>query len=186
MKKILCALLALMFLLSGCAGSGQPDQTTAPAQIMELPEVEFDTPVQENPGQPLNPIGGSLEGDQLAFANPAVSRVAYTGIRSYVKYITSPQELPNEGQWQGFDDAFFEKHALLVVVETVNSGSVRLELESITVADGVASVSIKRSLSGEVGTSDMATWMLWAQVEKGLDYTWTLANATELPQGEQY
>ena len=38
-------------------------------------------------------------------------------------------------------------------------------------------VTLKRTLAGEVGTADMATWMLWAEVEKGLDYSWNLKDA---------
>jgi hypothetical protein len=41
-------------------------------------------------------------------------------------------------------------------------------------------------MEGDVATTDMATWMLWAEVDKGLDCEWTLANATELPAGELY
>ena len=186
MKKMLCILLALMFLLCGCTGAAQSPETTAATQETEPVELEITVPTLAPNDQVPGPVIGQVEGDELAFANPAVARVNYTGNRSYIKYVTSVQELPPEGQLQGYDDAFFEKYALLVVVETVSSGSVRLELERVTVSDGTATVRIKRTMSGEVGTTDMATWMLWAQVEKGLEYNWTLANSTNLPAGEKY
>ena len=34
--------------------------------------------------------------------------------------------------------------------------------------------------------TDLATWMLWAEVEAGLELNWVLANASQLPQGEKY
>lgn len=179
MKKMFCMLLAAILLLTGCQTpvneTAAPDETTAPVQTQAPTTVPAET----------EPDVAAREGE-LAFANPGKTRIAYTGNRSYVKYVTSVEELPREEALALYDAEFFEDHALLIVVETVSSGSVQLEMESIEVSGDTASVSVKRSMSGDVGTTDMATWMLWAEVDKGLDYTWTLKNASQLPMGEKY
>lgn len=185
MKKMFCILLALMLLLAGCAEVEQPGETTAaPRETTQPEETTFPTLAPDAPV--IGPILGDTEGEEAAFANPGKVRIEYQGNRSYVRYVTSVGELPPEGSWEGYDADYFQTRALLIVVETVASGSVQLELESIRISGGNASVSIKRSMSGDVGTSDMATWMLWAEVDKGLDFTWTLANASQLPAGEKY
>ena len=188
MKKMICFILALMLVLAGCQASGggttPPAQTDAPteenqlhlATVPTLPEGTF------NPG----PVMGGAAGNELPFENAGKVRLTYTDYRSYVRYVTSVDQLPAEGSWTGYDAAYFETKALLIVVETLGSGSVQLDLEAIRVDGGNASIHIKRTMSGEVGTDDMATWMLWAEVEKDLDYTWTLVNATQLPEGEKY
>ena len=185
MKKMFCILLVLTLLLAGCADAGQSEATT-PATTEPAPVTTEVPTLPEITVPALDPVFGQGEGIELAFADPGAARISYTGNRSYVKYITSVQELPAEGQWQGYDEAFFEQYALVVVVETVTSGSVQLELERIDIVEGEARVSLKRTFSGDVGTTDMATWMLWARVEKGLDYTWTLTGTSRQPQGERY
>lgn len=181
MKKMFCMLLAALLLLAGCQASvsENPDETTVPPADTQASTT---VPAETAPELVITLPGG----EGLAFANPGKVRIDYTGNRSYVKYITSQEELPEEEALAGYDAAFFERSALLIVVETVGSGSVKLELESIQVSGNTASVSVKRSMSGDVGTADMATWLLWAEVDKGLDYEWTLKIASQLPMGEKY
>jgi hypothetical protein len=192
MKKMICFVLACMMLLTGCQAAGggtTPPETTAAPTVSSaegtqpqmstfptLPEGGF------NPG----PVLGGQEGDELPFENASKVRLNYEGNRSYVRYVTSVQDLPKEGSWTGYDESYFETKALLIVVETLNSGSVQVDMESILVNGNTAGISIKRTMSGDVGTADMATWMLWAEVEKGLEYEWTLVNASQLPEGEKY
>ena len=176
MKKILCLLLAVL-LLAGCQ-SPAAETTQAPT----LPQVTESIPAETDPDAAAKlPQAG-----ELGFANPGKARIAYTGNRSYVQYVTSVEDLPDEKALSGYDAAFFESGALLIVVETVNSGSVQLEIESIKLSGNTAEVCVKRTMDGDIGTADMATWMLWAEVEKGLEYTWTLENASQPPQGEKY
>ena len=188
MKKMICFILALMLVLAGCQASGggttPPVQTNAPTEenqlqlstVPTLPEGTF------NPG----PVMGGAAGNELPFENAGKVRLTYTDHRSYVRYVTSVEDLPPEGSWTGYDETYFETKALLIVVETLTSGSVQVELEAIRMEGDTANVHIKRTMEGDVGTTDMATWMLWAEVEKDLDYTWTLVNATQLPEGEKY
>lgn len=185
MKKIICMLLALLLVLTGCHTSGSettPTETTAAPTETTVPEMAVTVPTI-----PMNPVIGATEpGDSIAFANPGKARIAYTGMRSSVQYITSVEQLPDEEWFKDYDEEFFKTGALLVVVETVSSGSVQLEIESIRVSGDTASVQVKRTLSGDVGTTDMATWMLWVEVSNELDYDWVLPNSTNLPEGEKY
>jgi hypothetical protein len=41
-------------------------------------------------------------------------------------------------------------------------------------------------MDGDEGTADMATWLLWAELEKGLDYTWRIHDRTQPTVGEKY
>uniref|UniRef100_UPI001C9E8AF7 hypothetical protein n=1 Tax=Klebsiella pneumoniae TaxID=573 RepID=UPI001C9E8AF7 len=77
----------------------------------------------------------------------------------------------------GYDEAYFVEKALVVVYETVSSGSVQVDIASI---DGGV-VTLSHEMSGNVGTADMATWLLWAEVDAGLDYTWSVANPAVEP-----
>lgn len=181
MKKMFCILLAALLLLSGCQTSVQ--ETTAAPETTEpatLPLTSLPPEADPEVAVTLPKAGG------VAFTNPGKARIAYTGNRSYVKYVTSVEDLPQEEALAGFDAAFFEEKALLIVVETASSGSVQMEIESILVFEDTATVSLKRSMTGDFGTADMATWLLWVEVEQGLDYTWILENASQLPQGEKY
>ena len=188
MKKMICIILVLMLALTGCQGA--PGETTPPTETMApteaaqpqemtmptLPETTF------NPG----PVLGGLEGDELPFENAGKVRLTYDGVRSFVRYVTSVDQLPQEGNWEGYDEAYFENKALLIVVDTLASGSIQVDLESVTVDEGIATVTLKRTLAGEVGTADMATWLLWAEVEKGLEYTWLIKDRPQEPVGEKY
>lgn len=186
MKKIICMLLAALLVLTGCQTSGgetTPTETTAVPTETTAPAVAETTV----PTIPMNPVIGATEpGDSIAFANPGKARIAYTGPRSSVQYVTSVEQLPDEEWFKDYDEEFFKTKALLILVETVNSGSVQLEIEAIRVSGDTASVEVKRTLSGDAGTTDMATWMLWVEVSNELDYDWVLPNSTNLPEGEKY
>lgn len=182
MKKMICILTVLMLLLTGCQAAAQPAETTVAPRPTTAPEVETSVPTL-----PMNPVIGATEpGDGIAFSNPGKARIAYTGPRSSVKYVTSVEQLPDEEWFKDYDEEFFKTKALLIVVETVNSGSVQLEIEAIRVSGDTASVEVKRTMSGDAGTTDMATWMLWVEVSNELDYDWVLPNSTNLPEGEKY
>lgn len=182
MKKMICAILVLMLVLTGC--QAPVGETTPSTQVTEPQETAFPT----LPDIGLTPVPGTnpQTGEALAFENAGKVRLNYDGNRSYVLYVTSVEQLPSGGSWTGYDAEYFETKALLIVVETLNSGSVQVDLESILVDGDTAYVHIKRTMSGEVGTADMATWMLWAEVEADLELNWALANASQLPQGEKY
>ena len=185
MKKMTCMLLAALLLLTGCQ-TAEPPETTVPEETIAIEEFAtaptVTIPIQTMPDLVI----GGVEGEEMEFRNPGKARIGYTENRSYVRYITSVDQLPAVGSWTGYDESYFETKALLIVVETLNSGSVQVDWESILVEGDTAAIHIKRTMAGDVGTADMATWMLWAEVEAGLELNWVLANASQLPQGEKY
>ena len=193
MKQFFCMFLA-MLLLTGC-GTGAVAQTSEPAESMQAGTEPSEPAASETQEQtlawtemtvpetiPFPTVSiGTDRGDPVDFANAGCQRVDYQGNRSFVRYVTGMEELPEEEVLQKYDAAFFETRALVIVYETVTSGSVKLELEKITVNADTASVFIRRTMAGEIGTSDMATWLLWAEVEKDLAYSWEIANSSGLP-----
>ena len=107
-------------------------------------------------------------------------RLTYNGNVSSALYVTSAAQLPDYPELSAYDDAFFKDHALVLVQESVSSGSVEVGIESVSLkADHTAVVALTHQGPGEgqVGTADMATWLLWTEVDTGLeDYQWTVAN----------
>ena len=117
-------------------------------------------------------------------------RLTYNGNVSSALYVTSAAQLPDYPELSAYDDAFFKDHALVLVQESVNSGSVEVGIESVSLkADHAAVVTLTHQGPGEgqVGTADMATWLLWTEVDTGLeDYQWTVANPALESQLSQY
>ena len=71
MKKMICVILALMFLLAGCRAPG--GETTPPAQATD-PAGENQLQLGTVPTLPVEtidpgPVMGGLSGDELPFAN---------------------------------------------------------------------------------------------------------------------
>lgn len=185
MRRLLCLTLCVL-LLCGCApthadptGTAAATEETAqsvtgaPVDVTEVPTNDVTLP------QPLDQTQG--ESDVVLGTTGAV-RVTYTNPISSVRYITSAAELPDEPALAGYDDAYFAEHALLVVMETVNSGSAAVSIESVEA--GV--VTLSHQNSGDVGTTVMTTWLLWAEVESGLAYSWSVANSAVESVGVAY
>ena len=151
-------LCILCMLFSGCRSTQYP-----------LPETTLPTTDPTSPAP-------TLPGSRLELRNPDKLRISYTTNRSAVQYITSVSQLPNHEVFDKYDDAFFREHALLLVTETVSSGSAQVSIDSVFVDGGTATVLLARSMPGDAGTTDMATWLLWAEVDAGLDLRWIVAN----------
>ncbi len=188
MKKIICIVLAAL-LLTGCQAVGDPTDpiqtTVAPTQSGDptetaIPETTVPQTIVPETQAPV------AENDEISFTDPGKARIAYEGMRSFARYITTPEELPELPELADFDSAFFETHALVLVVETVNSGSVQLEIDKMIRSGDEATVHLKRTMSGEVGTSDMATWLLWAVVSREYDCSWKLESANALYGVEKF
>ena len=170
MKKLICMLLALALILLGCAPAGGSVEPTQPSEEQGQ-SLEF---------QETDPPEGTLHVTQPHDPAPQTvgdtgkARIDYTGDVSAVYYITAWEMLPDYEALRGaVSPEFFEDHALVVVFETVSSGSVELSIDSID--EGV--VTLGRTMTGNTGTMDMATWILWTEVEQGLDYEWSVANS---------
>lgn len=175
MKKLICLLLALALILCGCAPAGeaaeptQPptDPPTEPTEALEFTETEPPEDVTLHITEPEKPAPQTIGDTDKA-------RIDYTGDVSAVYYVTSWEELPDyEALREAVSPEFFEERALVVVLETVSSGSLELSIESID--DGA--VTLGRTMSGDAGTMDMATWILWAEVDQGLDCQWHVTNS---------
>lgn len=179
MKRLFSILLTMAVLLCGCQSAaltpgetqGQTEEATENVTGSELEFTEIETP-----GVTL-PLEGHENEDGISLGATGCVRVSYNGNISSVRYITSVDQLPGNEALKGYDEAYFAEKALVVVYETVGSGSVKVGIESID--NGV--VTISHDLPGDVGTADMATWLLWAEVDAGLDYTWSVANPAVEP-----
>ena len=119
----------------------------------------------------------------VEFKNVQAQRIPYAGIRRGVRYVTDPAQLPKDEAFSGYDAEFFRSYALLLVTDTVGSGSVRVGIRDIRVQGNTATVFLSRNMTGTVGTADMATWHIWAEVEPGLDYRWMVAEPVRKPLG---
>lgn len=192
MKRMLCILLALTLLLCGCQsaaltpGESQEQTEEMTGQMTQeatetMTEGEVGFTEIETVDVTLPFVDQETEGG-MELGNTGRVRVAYTGSTSYVRYITAVEQLPDNEALKAYDAAYFETKALLVVVETVGSGSVQVGIESVE--NGV--VTLSHEMSGDAGTADMATWLLWAEVEAGLDYTWSVANPAVEPHSSTH
>lgn len=202
MKRLMCILLALTALLCGCgriqsdatgdstasqtetaapstgdAESTPAAETTAPAAETEPDATELDvtelSPEEVTVTLPKTTLPGQT-GEALELGDTGAERVTYTHNVSRVQYVTDVRDLPDYAALSGYDAAYFQDHALLIVLETVSNGSVKVAIDRVA-DDGT--VTLKREISGQLGTTVMTTWLLWAEVDAGLDCSWNVANA---------
>lgn len=131
---------------------------------------------------------GAVSGDPVDFFRGGVARITYTVNQNSVRYITSVSELPSYDieELASYDEEYFREKALVLVTETVGSGTTKPDIQSITRDDTSISVTLSHE-AAEIGTNDMATWLIWAEVEQGLDeYEWTLTNLTVRSELQKY
>lgn len=173
MKRMLCLILMLSVLLCGCqsapAVSGGDDTQK---NTEKTTEAELDMTQIQDPDVTLPMNEEETGGESVTVEGTGCVRVEYAGNVSSVRYITSADQLPDHEALAAYDAAYFENKALVLVRETVSSGSVKVGIAAIE--GGV--VTLSHELSGDAGTADMASWLLWAEVEPGLDYEWSVAN----------
>lgn len=178
-KPTVLFLIVGMLALSGCA-SGTPEaQTAAPTYTQPTTQAPTDpqSPTQVTLDQSLLlPTGPTDSGDSLTLGESGAVRRNYSVAFNDVRYITSAAQLPADEAFAKYDDAYFATGALLLVTETVNNGSVQVSVESVAVSDGVATVTLAHSLQGDMVTPVMTTWLIWVEVEPGLELQWELAN----------
>ena len=190
MKKLICLLLAMMCLLAGCRSAGRDPQdqasqpseskTTVPADTDPTETTETEPTADATVILPDNNSGSILLGQTQKL------RISYNGNRSGVRYVTDPSQLPDYPELEGYDEAYFADRALLLVVETVASGSVKVDIQSVTVDNGVAYVVLDHEIPTGMSTADMTTWLLWVEVDTGLEYTWNLVNPALPAQNQQH
>ena len=157
------------------------------------PPAKTDTPTAAPGGtQTVGDTGDGTVREDGSYVPGQVNRLrlTYNGNVSSALYVTSAAQLPDYPELSAYDDAFFKDHALVLVQESVSSGSVEVGIESISLKENHAAVvtlTHQGPSEGQVGTADMATWLLWAEVDTGLeDYQWTVANPALESQLSQY
>lgn len=191
MKKTIAGLMALWCLvgmLTGCRSAGpavatDPANQTAGSETSNPPEhTEAAQDAQATETGTLLPDDGDVAIDM---GNNGRMKIAYTGNRSGVRYVTDPSQLPDYPELAKYDEAYFRNRGLLLVTETVNSGSVRVSIESVIVENGVANVTLKRDIPAGMHTADMTTWLLWLEVDAGLELDWVLVNPAMKPDTDQ-
>ena len=169
MKKLICMLLALMLVFTGCASSATAEAPTEPATE---PQETLEATETEPPVVTLHIEEKETEAT-MESSTTGAQRIEYKQNASSVRYITRVEDLPAYEALDGYRNAeYFATKALLVVVDTVTSGSVKVAIDSV----GNGTVTLSKEMSGDVGTADMATWLLWAEVDQGLTDTWTVSN----------
>lgn len=162
-------------LLAGCKGGKTANNTTTPGNSVGTVTAGTAATTLPKDGAAVPPTSGfatqpaadaSIEGGKL--------RLEYTGSRSSLTYVNSVDQLPDYAELAGHDAAFFEKHALLLVVDTESSGSIQVGFASIDPSTGT--VTLSREMNGDVGTMDMATWLLWAVIDRDDSISWSVEN----------
>ena len=167
--------------------SSAPQPEVEDSSIPQTEEEAGSVPPTEGPSVvPVTPaptISGQMPGldmpeSDLVLGEGGRIRLDYIGNRSGVQYITEAGQVPDYEELAGYDEAYFLDKALLVVMVTTGSGSIRTEIGAVQIDGGTASVHVSYTMTGDVGTADMATWLMWVEVEAGLDYQWKLAGET--------
>ena len=165
--RLLALLCVFCLVFAGCQSTSSAAPETTPTGLINREPVPLPTVTAH---------------DFVEFKNPGQLRIPYTESVSTVRYITSVDQLPDDEAFKAYDEAFFQNNALILVTQSVATGSARLTIDEISVDNGVATVKISQSVSGDVATSDMAAWLLWAEVPAGLALEWKTdsANAAQI------
>ena len=132
---------------------------------------------------------GAVGSQSVTLENSGKLRIAYQqGAGNSVTCVSSVDQLNRFGLYgsdklAAYDKHFFDSKALVLVKYTVSSGSTQLSLSSATRVSNMVSVHVDAQSAG-MGTSDMATWLLWAEVDKSLsDCQWVLDGASGAGSG---
>ena len=163
MRIIVAVLWVLMLMTAGCRAV--PPVETVPDT--SAPEEITHAQIQTQP-----------ETGMLIFRDGGRVRTSYQGNRASVRYITESAQLPQLDAFADFDDAFFGAHALVLVTYTTGSGSAKPEISAIEIHGETAQVKLDIRMPGGESTDDMATWLVWAVVDRDLAYDWILENGT--------
>ncbi len=173
MKRICALLLAavLLFALAACKAAGTGlNPGSHPGTSTILTSTTNVVPPLSTP-------------DSVTFSNQGKLRISYYGNISGIRYITSASQLPENEAFSAYDDAWFQDHALILITETVTSGSIGIDIDSIAIDEGTAKVTLLHTIPQQC-TADMATWLLWAEVDKGLELLWQVENPSFKPNYE--
>lgn len=180
-NKVAALLLAasLCAMTAGCTASNQEES--------EMPVVSPSAAVSQKPTQSgfANGNTGVVGSQSVTLNAPQKQRITYQqGANNSVTFISSVDQLSAYQALAGdkldaYDKDFFNDKALVLVKYTVNSGSTQVSLDSANRVSNVVSVHVDAQPSGDMGTTDMATWLMWAEVDKSLgECQWVLDGAS--------
>ena len=174
MRRTFSVILVLLLLIccnsTGCNHQQVAHQTSPDTQPATTHPASTDLPQR-----PVGPIEDPSD-NGLWMGDSGKMRIRYIFNQSSVRYVTAVDQLPDYEQLKVFDEEFFAEKALVLVTETVASGSVDVSIDSIKPDGTMAVVTLHHKLPDGIGTGDMTTWMIWVVVDRGLDYTWVIAN----------
>ena len=165
--------------------------TSSPQEESSMPLTSPSAAISEKPSQSGFAGGGTgaVGSQSVTLANSGKLRIAYQqGAGNSVTCVSSVDQLNRFGLYgsdklAAYDKHFFDSKALVLVKYTVSSGSTQLSLSSATRVSNMVSVHVDAQSAG-MGTSDMATWLLWAEVDKSLsDCQWVLDGASGTGSG---
>ncbi len=182
--NVLIVLICTTLLLNGCRAS-QQNAVDPGAEGESTTETQGQDPTETvtlPDGALIIPNGQS----DLPLVNQGKARLGYTGIAGTVRYITSPEQILQYEALRQYDAAFFREHALILVIETVTSGNTDIEISGVLLDGKTATVKLYHRNSSDASTMVMTTWLLWAEVDAGLDYVWHLENPAISPDVEKY
>ncbi len=169
MKKTVLMLMVLSLLLALCACQSSAPKETPGLTEPSVPETGF---TEDTLGQDI-------------YIQQGQKRISWDSTGDRARYITSPNALPDYEEFQQYDEAFFQNHALVLVSATATNGGQTVVIESIRY-EGQNAIVTLRSTQAEGDANDaMYTWLLWKVVDAGLDYTWKIAgelDENELPR----
>ena len=121
-KRLLTLVLAaaLCIVAAACGTKNNAPGTDTPTKT--------DTPTAAPGGtQTVGDTGNGTVREDGSYVPGQVNRLrlTYNGNVSSALYVTSAAQLPDYPELSAYDDAFFKDHALVLVQESVSSGSVR-------------------------------------------------------------
>lgn len=197
MKRTVCLFLALLLALSLLAAGCRSSQEEAPSGCDGLPidDSENETGIVTEETEPAATTLATVPKEDMSLlpresdleiAATGAIRVTYAGNVSSARYITSVSQLPDYPELAVYDEAYFQEHALVLVLETVTNGTVKVGISGIELDEKAASVQLSHEAQGEMGTTVMTTWLLWAEVEAGLEYSWSVGNPAVEPSNTSY
>lgn len=127
---------------------------------------------------------GAVGSQSVPLEGSGKLRITYQqGAGNSVTCVSSVDQLNRFGLYgsdelASYDDSFFDSKALVLVKYTVNSGSTQVSLGKATQVSNMVSLQVDTQPAG-IGTSDMATWLMWAEVDKSLsNCQWVLDGAS--------
>lgn len=184
---VIVVVCALSLILSGCRASmGEPIPSEPETEPTEAHSETAGIETETGATVPKEGLDAFQRESDVVIGATGRLRLTYTGNVSSVRYITSVSELPEYPELEAYDEAYFQDRALVLVMETVTNGTVEVGISGIILNENTAAVQLSHETKGDVGTTVMTTWLLWAEVEAGLDYAWTVDNPAVEPSGERY